>query len=197
MFFSWKVSNTQRKYSVTKIELLAIVKTLKEFKGMLWGQNIKVFTDHTNLMRDALGLTLDQVYQWRLLLEEYGPKIVYIKGIHNTVADAVLWLEYDPSVNQTAESFLMTKVRNKQSCETMLDESLKNWCKLDIDSDNLDSYNDKHDDWNLVFAHHEEEEKIFPLTLTEISDAQHKDQELKVYFRNNAKTTKGYRSSSY
>jgi hypothetical protein len=40
-FFSQKLSNTQRKYSVTKIELLAIVETLKEFKGMLWGQKIK------------------------------------------------------------------------------------------------------------------------------------------------------------
>ncbi len=98
-FFSWKLSNTQRKYSVTKIELLAIVKTLKEFKGMLWGQNIKVFTDHANLMRDALGLTSDQVHRWRLFLEENGPKIVYIKGIHNTIADAVSQLEYDPSVN--------------------------------------------------------------------------------------------------
>ncbi len=58
-FFSRKLSNTQRKYSVTKIELLAIAKTLKKFKGMLWGQNIKVFTDHSNLMRDALGLTSD------------------------------------------------------------------------------------------------------------------------------------------
>jgi hypothetical protein len=58
-FFSWKLSNAQRKYSVTKIELLAIVETLKEFKGMLWGQNIKVFTDHANLMRDTLGSTLD------------------------------------------------------------------------------------------------------------------------------------------
>ncbi len=34
--FSWKLSTTQRKYSVTKIELLAIVETLKEFKGILW-----------------------------------------------------------------------------------------------------------------------------------------------------------------
>ncbi len=89
-FFSWKLADMQRKNSVTKIELLAIVKTLKEFKGMLWGQLIKVFTDHANLMRDALGLTSDQVYRWSLLLKEYGPKIVYIKGIHNTVADAVL-----------------------------------------------------------------------------------------------------------
>jgi hypothetical protein len=59
----------------------------------------KVFTDHKKLLRDALGLNSDKVYQWRILLEEYGPKIVYIKGIHNTVADVVLRLEYDPSVN--------------------------------------------------------------------------------------------------
>jgi hypothetical protein len=52
-------------------------------------------------MRHALGLTLDHVYQWRLLLEEYGPNIVHIKGIHihNTSVDAISWLEYDPSVN--------------------------------------------------------------------------------------------------
>ncbi len=56
---------------------------------MLWGQFIKVFTNHKNLMRDALGLTLDQVYQWRLLLEEYRPELVYIKDIHNTLG--LMW----------------------------------------------------------------------------------------------------------
>ncbi len=45
-FFSRKLSETQTKYSVTKIELLAIVETLKEFQGMLWGQQRKVYTDH-------------------------------------------------------------------------------------------------------------------------------------------------------
>jgi hypothetical protein len=35
MFFSWKLSPMQCKYSVTKIELISIVKTLKEFKKML------------------------------------------------------------------------------------------------------------------------------------------------------------------
>jgi hypothetical protein len=182
-FFSWKLSNTQRKYSITKIELLAIVKTLKEFKGIIWGQNIKVFTDHANLMRDALGLTLDQVYQWRLLLEEYGPEILYIKGIHNTMADAVSWIEYDPSVNQTAESFHMEKVRNNSSQRQCWMTVLKKWCKLDIDSDSLDSYTNKHYDWNLVFAHHKEEDEVYPLILIEIADAQRKDQEPKVYFK--------------
>jgi hypothetical protein len=158
---------------------------------MLWGQNIKVFTDHANLIRDALGLTSDRVYQWRLLLEEYRPKIVYIKGIHNTIADTVSRLEYDPSVNQTAESFHMTKVRNRKSYQKQSWMTVsKNWCQLDIDSDNLDSYTDKHDDWNLVFAHHKEEDKIYPLTLTEMADVQRKDQELKVYFKKNAKCHK-------
>jgi hypothetical protein len=41
-FFSRKLFTMQCKYNVTKIELLAIVETLKEFKGILWGQSIKV-----------------------------------------------------------------------------------------------------------------------------------------------------------
>jgi hypothetical protein len=31
-----------------------------------------------------------------------------------------------------------------------------------------------------VFAHHKEEDEIYPLTIIEIAEAQHKDQELKV-----------------
>jgi hypothetical protein len=34
-----------------------------------------------------------------------------------------------------------------------------------------------------VFAHHEEEEEIYPCTTTEITEAHRKDQELKVYFK--------------
>ena len=41
----------------------------------------------------------NRVHRWRLLLEEFGPEIVYIKGIHNTVADAISRLEYDPKIN--------------------------------------------------------------------------------------------------
>ena len=86
----------QQKYSVTELESLSIVECLKEFKGILWGQSIKVYTDHKNLMQNALGLTSDRVYQWRLLLEEYG---LEIKGIDNTVADTLSRLDYDPSRN--------------------------------------------------------------------------------------------------
>ncbi len=70
---------------------------------MLWGQDIKVYKDHKNLTRDALGLTSGRVYHWRLLLEEYASEIIYIKGTHNTVADAISRLEYDPKLNKTNE----------------------------------------------------------------------------------------------
>ncbi len=98
-FIIRKLSETQQKYGVTEIELLAIVDTQKEFKGMLWGKDIKVFTDHKNRTRDSLRLTSDRVYRWRSLLEEYAPKMINSKGIHNTVADAFLQLDYDPNLN--------------------------------------------------------------------------------------------------
>ncbi len=80
------------------------------------------------------------------MLEEYGPEVIYIKGVHNTIADAVLRLEYDPSVNRAAEGFHTMKVKNKQSHQRQNWMTVsKNWCKLDIDSDNLDSYTNKYD----------------------------------------------------
>jgi hypothetical protein len=37
-----------------------------------------------------------------------------------------------------------------------------------------------------MFANHGEEEEIYPLNTIEIAEAQHKDQELKVYYKKNA-----------
>ena len=64
---------------------------------MLWGQFIKVVTYHKNLMQEAFRLTSDCVLYWCLLLKEYGPEITYIKGVDNTVADALSRIKYDPS----------------------------------------------------------------------------------------------------
>jgi hypothetical protein len=88
-FFCWKLSDAQSNYTIAKLELLAIVETLKEFNGMLRGQQINVYTDRENLTQESLGSTSDRVTCWRILLEEYGPKIIYIKGIHNSGADAI------------------------------------------------------------------------------------------------------------
>ena len=161
-FFSRKLSATQQKYSVTELELLAIVETLKEFKGMLWGQRLKVYTDHKNLIQDALGLTSDRVYRWRLLLEEFGPEIVYIKGIHNTVADAISRLDFGPIQNNKNNWMTFTKC----------------WCHNTTQEESVPNTSAHQDQMNLVFATRSEEDAIYPLTVREIAQAQKLDASL-------------------
>jgi hypothetical protein len=43
--------------------------------------------------------------QWRLLLKEYGPKLKYIKGVDNIVADALSRLELNKPTS-TEEIFV-------------------------------------------------------------------------------------------
>jgi len=72
-------------------ELLSAVETLKEYGNMLLGQQIKVFNDHKNLVYKHFNT--ERVMHWRLLLEEFGPKLTYVKGANNIVADALSRLE--------------------------------------------------------------------------------------------------------
>ena len=48
-YWSKKLSTAQKKYPKTDQELLAIVECLKQYKTMLFGQRITVWTDHKNL----------------------------------------------------------------------------------------------------------------------------------------------------
>jgi hypothetical protein len=86
-FYSRKLKDAQTRYTTTERELLSIVETLKEFRNILLGHEIEVFTDHKNLIYDDL--KTERVLRWRLLMEEYGVKITYIKGVENIVADVL------------------------------------------------------------------------------------------------------------
>jgi hypothetical protein len=90
-FYSRKLNPAQTRYTTTERELLAIVETLKEYRNILLGHTIRVYTDHQNLTYK--NFTTERVMRWRLILEEYGPELVYTQGHTNIVADALSHLE--------------------------------------------------------------------------------------------------------
>lgn len=92
-FYSRKLTSAQINYTTGERELLSIVETLKAYRNILLGQQIIVHTDHKNLTyKNASG---ERIMRWRLLLEEFGPTFVYIKGERNLVADALSRLDTD------------------------------------------------------------------------------------------------------
>ena len=86
-FYSRKLRPEQTRYTTTEKELLSIVETLKEFRNILLGMKIVVYTDHKNLT--CKNFNTDRVMRGRLILEEYGPELRYIKGERNIVADTL------------------------------------------------------------------------------------------------------------
>ena len=103
-FYSKKLNKHQQRYTVTDLELLSIVMTLKEFRSILLGQEIIIYTDHKNLESDLAHLTSQMGLRWRLLIEEYGIVIKYIKGVTNTVADALSRLDFTATKSDNAST---------------------------------------------------------------------------------------------
>jgi RNase H-like domain found in reverse transcriptase len=93
-FYNRKLKPEQTRYTTMERELLSIVETLKEYRNILLGHEIEVFTDHKNLTYKEFNT--ERVMRWQLLLEEFGPKLMYIKGVNNVVADFLSRMNIHP-----------------------------------------------------------------------------------------------------
>ena len=84
-FYSKKLTSSQQWYTLTGRELLSILETLKEFRTISIGQKLRIYTNHKDLKCNFFDT--NRVLRWRLMIEEYGPDIEYIKVENNIVAE--------------------------------------------------------------------------------------------------------------
>jgi hypothetical protein len=110
-FYSRKLTSAQLNYTTTEKELLAIVETLKEFRNILMGHVITVYTDHKNLTYKVFNT--ERVMRWRLICEEFGVNLNYIQGSHNIVADGLSRLKLEPSLKSEPNSEVLDEPQSR------------------------------------------------------------------------------------
>jgi hypothetical protein len=101
-FYSRKLTETQRNYTVGEREMLSLIETLNQFRTMLLGYRIKIYTDLQNLIRLTIVSKAPRIQRWLWTIEEFSPCLEYIKGPHHVVADALSRL--DTEVSSTTKS---------------------------------------------------------------------------------------------
>jgi hypothetical protein len=86
-YYSRKLNSAQCNYATIDKELLCVVATLREFRSMLLGAELHIYTDHKNIIN--VGDSSEQRLHWISYVDEYGPTIHYIEGPHNAIADTL------------------------------------------------------------------------------------------------------------
>ncbi len=105
-----------------------------------------------NIQQDMLPATMP----WPMT----GPKIVLIKGIHNTVADQSHCFGMTPvSIEQLRATLRQKSTRTQKAIRDKTGrQSQILWCKLKVVTSN-------YEDCNLVFINHGKEDGIYPLRM--------------------------------
>lgn len=89
-YLSRSLTPTERKYSVTEKECLAVVYSVEKLRGYLEGVRFTVITDHYSLkwlfsIKDPVG----RIARWAVRLQQYNFDIVHRSGRENIVPDTL------------------------------------------------------------------------------------------------------------
>jgi hypothetical protein len=84
-FYSHKLTDSQTRYTVIELELLAIVETLQDYCTILLVTLSRSIRITRTLPLQTSILIMSAAGDW--FFEEYGPEIVYLPGVHNIDAN--------------------------------------------------------------------------------------------------------------
>jgi hypothetical protein len=91
-YFSRALSKTQRNYSTSEKELMAIVVAIEHFHEYLYGVQFVVLTDHqplTGLFKGTNAKSVSRLARWTARLQNYSFRVQYKRGKANGNADAM------------------------------------------------------------------------------------------------------------
>jgi len=113
-FMARTLQQSERKYSATQKELLAIVFALKKFHYFLWGRHFNLYTDHRALTYLHSQKDLNQMLTaWQDVLFDYNFSVRYLPGARNILPDHlsrqfpdILWTAKPASQNQPVYAYI-------------------------------------------------------------------------------------------
>lgn len=125
-YFSKSMSATQRRYSVYDRELLAIYMAVKQFRRLIEGCEVVVYTDHKPLAyaltRQASSTDTPRRERQLHYISQFCTHIKYVHGENNTVADALSRIEdiqcpttinYDTLAHEQQNDPLLKQLRSQ------------------------------------------------------------------------------------
>ena len=103
-YFSWQTRGAETRYSVTKLEALAVVETIMHFSHYLYGKMFSVYTDHRPLCHLMTSTKLNgRLRRFAMKLQPWLLDIQYVTGESNTMPDALSRQEWDRQTDRLAE----------------------------------------------------------------------------------------------
>ena len=94
--------------------LLRIVETIKDFRNILFGHKIVVFMNHNNLTYETIESDSQRVQRWKILIQEFGVILLYIKGEANIVSNDFIRLTMEHHAHKLENTTL-----EQDTCELL------------------------------------------------------------------------------